>query len=122
MRNRKLAQISAIILTLVYVGYFIDGHFFVHKHQLSNRVVVHSHPHAHSHHSHSTNELLTLDQLTHYDVLLHHPMAFSPGMVYGSAEYENHYCCRLVARDHYLWPTKAPPSLVISSPFHLGCE
>lgn len=60
---RKWTNIVNWLLLALYIGYFAGTSFFVHKHQLLGRVVVHSHPFSTPRHGHSANCFQLLDLL-----------------------------------------------------------
>jgi len=72
-----------LLLTTLYLSYFIGTHFFVHAHQLPTRVVVHSHPFAKQPHDHSAIELQLIDELSNYTLLVDDTHAEIGAMCFG---------------------------------------
>ncbi len=65
MKHRR--QIAGLLFVVLYLSYFSFTHFFVHSHQMSKGIVVHSHPYSSKKaHSHTTLEIQLLDELTNY--------------------------------------------------------
>lgn len=111
--DRKKTRCIGFLLALLYVGFFVSGHFFVHSHQAIGHVVVHSHPFASHHHSHSQNQFETIDQLS-YDTCL--PPTCPQVAILGVevlvllAERCPHVS---LVQSHHTWGMKAPPCVAI---------
>ncbi len=59
--------LGALLLTL-FVGYFVGTAFFLHKHIVDGKIIVHSHPFSSTEqHSHSSNVLNFLQQISHFE-------------------------------------------------------
>lgn len=65
MRYRR--QITALLLLTLYLSYFSFSHFFVHSHNATQGVIVHSHPFAKNKcHTHTNIEVQLIDELSNY--------------------------------------------------------
>lgn len=62
---RHHLKLTALLLTVIYCGMFVNGNFFPHQHQVAGGKVVHSHPFSNPHHGHSAQALEVIYLLTH---------------------------------------------------------
>lgn len=71
--NERLPMISnskrilALLLTTLYLSYFVGTHFFYHSHILNQGSITHSHPFSNHPHSHNSQQILLIDELCTYD-------------------------------------------------------
>ncbi|KWW29209.1 MAG: hypothetical protein AUK63_1594 [bacterium P3] len=61
---KTMKRTAGLLLAAIYLFYFAGTHFFVHRHFVNDRVVVHSHPYSKSNHTHSSIEILSIDELS----------------------------------------------------------
>lgn len=66
MRNRNVNTFTALLLTVLFLGYWCSTTLFLHTHWVDGTRVVHSHPYTGmpSTHSHSGSQLQTIDLLS----------------------------------------------------------
>lgn len=55
-------------LLVLFSTYFLSISIFTHTHIVDNVLVVHSHPYKSSSHQHTTNALMLIDQISHFNV------------------------------------------------------
>ena len=63
-RMGKTKKIVSLLLLVLYVGYYAGTTFFVHSHNCTNGVIIHSHPYTSATHTHSTTSFQLIDSLT----------------------------------------------------------
>lgn len=61
-------QISATLLLMLFVGYFVGTSFFKHTHVVDGKIIVHSHPFSPTQkHTHSGSTIILLQKISQFD-------------------------------------------------------
>lgn len=61
-------RITALFLTILFIGYVGNTFFFVHEHNVGDIKIVHSHPYT-SYHNHTANSVAIFSVLSHIAVI-----------------------------------------------------